>query len=395
MRIRRVDAEERLTTAFPLAAYAFESSPPAADRLDRARRYAPYNEDSVNLIAEVDGRTVAAVAGIPMRQNVRGVVHRMAGVAAVVTDPLARRQGHARTLLTRLLGDMRDDGHVVSALYPFRPSFYERFGYAGMPRARRATFAPADLAGLQRADLPGEVDWGPVADRYDDFRDLTLRLLGQRHGFAVFPERRGHVLRDLEPRWLATARVDGEVVGALTYRIEGYGGELVGDDLLVTGPLGRALLLRFLARHVDQVSRASVLVGADDVPELWVTDLAARTEADVSFPRRGGPMARVLSLEALAGVAAGPGRVAVEVVDDPFVAGRYVLDGGSGRLEVTRGDGPAPAATLTVAGLSGLFYGVLDPVEARLRGLGTVPDDAAAQLRLLFPRQIPYLFADF
>ncbi|MEV0393659.1 GNAT family N-acetyltransferase [Polymorphospora rubra] len=394
MRIRRVDAEERLTTAFPVAAYAFESSPPAADRLDRARRYAPYNEDSINLIAEVDGRTVAAVAGIPMRQNVRGVVHRMAGIASVSTDPLARRQGHARTLLTRLLGDMRDDGHVVSALYPFRPSFYERFGYAGMPRARRASFAPADLGRLPR-DLPGEVEWGPVADRYDDFRDLTLRLLGERHGFAVFPERRGHVLRDLEPRWLVTARAGGEVVGALTYRIEGYGGELVGDDLLVTGPVGRMLLLRFLARHVDQVSLASVLVGADDVPELWVTDLAVRTEVDVSFPRRGAPMARVLSLEALAGVAAGPGRVAVEVVDDPFVAGRYVLDGHSGRLEVGRGDGPGPVATLTAAGLSGLVYGVLDPVEAGLRGFGTVSDDAAAQLRLLFPRQIPYLFADF
>lgn len=404
MEIRRVSAEERVSTGFPLSAYAFESSPSTRERVDRARQFVPYTEGNVNLIAEEDGRTVAAVAGIPMRQNVRGVVHRMAGISSVSTHPLARRRGHARALLTRLLGDLRDDGHVVSTLYPFRPSFYEKHGFASMPRARRVSFAPADLGRLLRTDLPGELDWGRVRDGYDDFRDLTLRLMAQRHGFAVFPDNRALELRDLEDRWLVTARVDGVVVGALTYRIEGYDGELAGADLLATGPLGRTLLLQFLARHVDQVRRVSVLVGAGEVPELWLTDLAVHTETVVRFPSAGAPMARVLSVPALAGVSVGPGRVEVEVVDDPFIAGRYVFDGRSGRLEVTNantGDaspasaGRPPVATLTCAGLSGLVYGVLDPAEIALRGFGAVPDDAANELRVLFPRDFPYLFADF
>ena len=57
-------------------------------------------------------------------------------------------------------------------------------------------------------------------------------------------------------------------------------------------------------------------------------------------------------------------------------------------------DGP-PVATLTCAGLSGLVYGVLDPDEVGLRGFGAVPDEAANELRVLFPREFPYLFADF
>jgi hypothetical protein len=104
-------------------------------------------------------------------------------------------------------------------------------------------------------------------------------------------------------------------------------------------------------------------------------------------------MARVLSLDGLAGMAAGPGRVAVEIVDDPFVAGRYVLDGRSGQLDVAPGG--EPRATLTVPGLSGLVYGVLDPGDLVVRGLGTVPPDAADELRRLFPRLVPYLFSSF
>jgi len=55
----------------------------------------------------------------------------------------------------------------------------------------------------------------------------------------------------------------------------------------------------------------------------------------------------------------------------------------------------SPGPRLTAAGMSGLIYGVLDPDEVVLRGFGQVPAEAAARLRLLFPRRIPYLFAHF
>jgi hypothetical protein len=42
-----------------------------------------------------------------------------------------------------------------------------------------------------------------------------------------------------------------------------------------------------------------------------------------------------------------------------------------------------------------LVYGVLDPEELPLRGLGEVPAGAAAELRALFPRRVPYVFSSF
>ncbi|WP_246277751.1 GNAT family N-acetyltransferase [Phytohabitans rumicis] len=369
----------------PLQAYAFEASPADGQPF---RDYLPFHEGNRTLVVEDGGTALAAVTGIPMRQNVRGTLHRMAGIAGVAVHPLARRQGYVRTLLTQLLREMRDEGHTVSALYPFRASFYERFGYVGLPQRRTVTFAPEDLGHLLRADLPGELAWERIGTGYDTYRAFTQRLAAERHGFATFPDFRAARLREDDKHWLVTARVDGQVAAAALYQITGFGADLVVDHLLVTTPLSRALLLQFFARHVDQVARIVAGVPADEIPELWATDLGTHTEARTRVPNSNAPMARVLSVDALAG--SGPGRVVVEVVDDPFIAGTYLLDGPT----VTPSDG-VPDATLRAAGLSALVYGVLDPDELPLRGFGTVSPDAGAQLRALFPRQVPYLFADF
>jgi hypothetical protein len=296
--------------------------------------------------------------------------------------------------MRELLGRMRDTGYAVSALYPFRPSFYERFGYVGLPKVRTVTFAPADLAGLVRAELPGEVSWERSGQGYGRYREFTSQLLAECHGFALLPEYRAVELRNSDDRWLAAAWADGEMLAAVTYRISRHGGDLLADDLLTRSPLGRALLLQFFARHVDQVSRVVVTVPAWEFPELWTTDLAAVTQAAISFPTASAPMARVLSLDLLAGTPVGPGRVTVEVVDDPFISGRHSLDGSSGVLDVTSG-AQGPEATLTAAGLSGLIYGVLDPDDVVVRGFGEVPAEVASRLRVLFPRRVPYLFASF
>jgi hypothetical protein len=132
----------------------------------------------------------------------------------------------------------------------------------------------------------------------------------------------------------------------------------------------------------------------DETPELWATDFDVETVAPVAIPHSSAPMARVLSVEALEGCAGGPGRAVVEVVDDPFIAGGYLLDGSEGVLSVARSDA-APDAVLTAAGLSALVYGVLDPAELPIRGFGTVPRDAEASLRSLFAPARPYVFAEF
>jgi hypothetical protein len=84
--------------------------------------------------------------------------------------------------------------------------------------------------------------------------------------------------------------------------------------------------------------------------------------------------------------------VTVRVVDD-LIGGTYRLTGENGQLAVT--STVDADTTLTAAGLSGLVYGVLDPIDVVTRGFGTVDDGAVEPLRALFPRALPYLMADF
>lgn len=394
MEIRTVSGEDLLTTALPLQRETFSSGPTPLAEAGAARDRLPYRSGDTTMIAAEAGVTLAAATAIPMRQNLRGLICPMAGLAGVVTQPAARRRGVMRDLLPRLLGEMRDGGCAVSTLYPFRPSFYERFGYTGLTQHRKVSFSPADLAPLLRADLPGEVSWQLITDGYDAYREYTGIFLTRQHGFAEFPEHRAVHIKEEGTCWLLTARIDGELAGALTYRIERHGGELSAGALLTSGPLARTLLLQFLARYIDQVDTISMVIAPGEVPELWLTDLTFRTETRTAFPFPAAPMARVLSLPALAGLPVGGGRVLVEIPGDPFLAGRYLLEGADGKLAVTRERGE-PDAVLTSAGLAGLVYGVLDPAELALRGFGSAEGDAARALREMFPRRLPFLVAAF
>jgi len=389
--IREVTGEERLHTAFTLYPYAFDETPSAGAAAE-LRGILPYHRDNHTLIAEEGGRTLATASAIPTHQNLRGTVLPMAGVAWVATHPGARRQGHSSRLMHRLHSDMLDKGHRLATLYPFHPSFYEKFGYAGLPLNRTATFAPEGLAPLLGVELPGEVSWQGIRDGFEVYRAFLRSLLSQRHGFTYTPDYRAVRVLDPADRWLATATVEGEVVGVLTYRIDGYGGCLHADEMLYTSALGRALLLRFLAQHAYQVSRIVVTVAPDEFPETWATGLAVRTEAAAAFPSSPPLMGRLLSMDALRGLRCGPGRVEVEVVEDRLLAGRYLLDGSGGTIDVVATTGTGKNATLTAAALSGLAYGVLDPLDVVARGLGDVSEGAAAELRTLLPRCTPHAF---
>ncbi|GAA5007200.1 GNAT family N-acetyltransferase [Actinopolymorpha pittospori] len=391
--IRRVSGEELLTSTYPMHAYAFGSTPPPTDQVERWRADLAPADDRVTLVAFTGEEPEATAVGISLRQNVRGKTLPMLGVSGVATHPMARRRGHIRAVLTQLHGEMRDSGHVVSTLYPFRQSFYERFGYVGFPKARAIRLHARGLERMLRADVPGEVTFHRIGEVFDDYYAATEAILAERHGFSIFSKQSTQGLAKEDKHWAVFARHEDEIVGTLLYRTNGFGAELQGRHLLARNAVGRSLLLQWLARHHDQYASFTFELPPDERPDLWYVDLDYADETKVSGPLHSAPMGRILSVEGLAGIGAGPARASVEVVDDPFVAGTWTLTGVGGALEVQPGG--TPTATLTPHGLAALVYGVLDPAELSLQGYGTVDADTAAALRTLFPPAMPYLHAAF
>ncbi|HEV2295799.1 MAG TPA: GNAT family N-acetyltransferase [Tepidisphaeraceae bacterium] len=102
------------------------------------------------LLAEKNGEPVGTATSIPMTMWVRGGPVRCQGVAHVGTIKTQRRKtgagpGIATLVMNEMLRAARERGFVVSALMPFRGSFYEKFGYGFVERRIEWTLPMAVL----------------------------------------------------------------------------------------------------------------------------------------------------------------------------------------------------------------------------------------------------------
>lgn len=395
--IRLVTGEELLTTSFQLTAYAFQASPREPD-LDRLRDSSAITTSRTHVLFDGDSGDEHALATCTvwdMTQNVRGALLPMGGVAGVATHPAARRRGCARRLLTHVLGDMRDQGQAVSALYPFRPSFYQRFGYVGIPQQRRVTLDPRDLAPLLRAEVPGTVRRQHMSEAAPEVRAFLERTVPGTHGMGLRAAGPDHARLGTLDCWVALATApDGEVTGILVYKIKEYGGELEARWFLHRDAAARTQLLGWVARHADQVATATLPLRPSEQPETWLTDADLTVDARMAPMAMPSPMVRILSVPALAGLPAPTTAATVTVrVTDDLIGGTWTFGCHAGTLEVTPGG--TPDVDLTGHGLAALVYGVLDPTDLEWRGFGTVSPAASGTLRALFPRSTPFLFESF
>jgi predicted acetyltransferase len=125
------------------------------------------------------------IADAPLRIG-RAVVP-VGGIAGVATEKSSQRQGYAGRLLIESLTALSAQGAAFSALFPYRPDFYRRFGWEAAGSQFKAV--------ISREVLPEYADSryvraGAPSDRADIVR------LYEEHSF----NRTGFRYRD-EPRW--------------------------------------------------------------------------------------------------------------------------------------------------------------------------------------------------
>lgn len=387
-------ADPRDDAISPIAAYAFDDTPRKPPEQGEIERWQRIRRDDRIFLSYRDGDPIAKTHTLPMTMNVRGTVLPMGGVSGVACMPAGRRSGHIRALLEHSLTVMREDGQPVSALYPFRESFYERFGFAGWTAPRWITVDPAKLGPILRIPKQGTVRQRAMKDGFADWIAFMRERQAVIPGFSLQGAARGESWVEDNDFWVTTVHEGEAVTGAMIYKITDNVSTMSVASMLWSTVDAQYGLLDFIARHVDQVerARAPIVPGVD--PAFWLTDagIAVSTDAPESW---GAPMGRIVSLEDLRGIGAGDGEVSVRVTDPqcPWNDGIWTLRGVNGTLDVERG--ASAQAELTIQALSALVLAGMDPSLFRFRGWGA-PDEATIRaLRALFPPIEPFIFELF
>ncbi|HWV24704.1 MAG TPA: GNAT family N-acetyltransferase [Thermomicrobiales bacterium] len=388
--IRLVDVSN--TDWLSLGTYAFSASP--ADITDEEREYAQAAAESRIFMSYEGESPLAQVIVHPMTMNVRDAVLPMGGVSGVASMPAGRRGGRIRTLLTRSFAQMREDGQPVSALYPFRESFYERMGFVSLAAPKLVNLNPSHLQGLMKMDIPGRSEHFRLADGFDRWVDFLRAYERENHGFSVPNGPRLEAMRKRNRWWLILVTENDETTGAMLYRIEGEHKPMTVHSFLSRTVAARYRLLEWIARHTDQVQKARLRVSPTEQPEFWWYDLDDAIQAD-GEGSWGPGMARIVSLDRLTGLAAGTGDVTLEITDPhcPWNEGIWTLRGSGGKLEIVPGGDPV--ATLPIQGLNALVFNGLDPEILPFRNWGNVDDATADRLRALFPPALAWLHEHF
>ncbi len=399
--VREVVGDDIFTQSRPIARYAFAATPrtpkaAAASITQQTAELEKYGADSRYFVSFSGEQAQATAVLLNMTANVRGKIVPMAGIGAVASMPAGRRQGHVRQIFVRMYEEMREAGQIVSTLYPFRESFYERLGYVTAPRTRFVTFDPANLAPLVRMELPGRVEQVAMAEGWETWRAFIEGVQQTTHGFALRQRSADIRNRDENSRWLAFAYDnEGALTGAMTFVITGYGKSLDVDRFYATTTDAKYQLLSWIGRHVDQVKQARIEIAADEYADLWFRDLRPQTSTMLDEPWPG-PTMRVISVDGLTGINTEPGghEIAIRISDEyaPWNNGVFTFTSRDGTLTVTPGG--EPEVELTIQGLSALVFCGHDPADFRYHGWGT-PDAAQATLRSLFPKAFPVLHEGF
>ena len=386
--IRAISGEEMLEVLYQLNSYAFHPSPPLQDKeewLERVR-----DRKGITCYALFEGDVpVASVASTPMSQQVRSKLFKIAGIWGVSTLPEARRKGYSRRLLKRILEAARKDGRTFSCLYPFRESFYEHLGYTTFPQPFKAKFQPDVLSPLAKKDLGGTVKTVLIGDGYDQYQQYLYKMQEHFHGMVVMDHDEAAWAKKTNRWWLALAEAQGEVVGMMLYDLRGD--HVTKFNLRVIrfayeNSLGKYLLLKWIALHIDQASQVEIWLAPFEQPGTWMNDMRPELE-----PVFFAPMGRVVDVSNINLMRSGPGRFSVRLSDQlcPWNEGIWRLESSEGILHIRPTQ--KPDCDLSIQGLAALIYGTQDPGDFVIRGWGNPSVQTQQVMRDMFPPAIPYL----
>lgn len=290
------------------------------------------------------------------------IVLPLGGIAGVACKPAARGRGYARAALLAALRHMRDEGQVVSTLYPFSWRYYQRMGWEWTGINRRYA-APTRIfeptADTGRCREASREDWPQIKEAY-------RRFAGGYRGLLDRDEKQWNgILDDTPERWTYTFVYEGDegIEAYLTYR-GGSGGSTSLREFISLSARAQRALLGLIGRMDMQTERVEWTAPCDDL--LW----SAICHHDIEVRLFPMTQARVVDVQgALSRWSPDErcsGRFIMRVADEnaDWNAGVWQVAFADGAVEIRRTDAE-PQVSLHIRALSQAFFGTPTPDDLR------------------------------
>ncbi|SDN74519.1 GNAT family N-acetyltransferase [Alkalicoccus daliensis] len=283
MNIRRMKAAEA-EKALIMSEFAFQYTLSEDERRARLADMNPHE----TWIAEEDGEILSKAAVLPLHVYMYGLAIPAGGVSGVATWPEHRRKGIVAELLTHSLKEMKEQGQLLSLLYPFSIPFYRKYGWE--------LFADREKITLTREQFPlkesceGECRRisqdakiiGPVYDEWASKRNGTIVRTAEWWKKSVFKRKKGII---------AAYFREGVCRGYLIYEVKDQHMQI--DEIIWLDPDARKGLFSFIRNHDSMAEKVSIITGAHDIFPFLLPDPKAERVLSSYF------MARIVDCETL------------------------------------------------------------------------------------------------
>lgn len=314
---------------------------------------------------------------------IRGRPIRFAGVWAVATDPLYRKQGLVRSLFKEAFPRMKKEGVVLSILDPFYRTFYEKFDYALGEKRAKHVFKKEDIRiGKTRSDvtireLSGPEDIPKIVEMEKSMARFGSRFFGFKSMLEGIIKRGNFFILEN----------DTETLGAVRFN---YSDNHPGYHLMVERT--RYKYDDVFPSIVELVSKYAV----NSAKVTWYTDIDApvrhffscysTTESHVM----GSMMMRVIDFENYCKSIAVPKTATEQVIVNiedgycPWNSGTYTLTPSQGQIHIEKSDSD-PDVKLSAFQLSQVISGIIPATMLQKMHDIECSFETAEKLEALFP----------
>ena len=396
--VKIVTTEEEIKKLTHLTSYAFIPAP--TDLTKPQIGFESLKNSFIQSVYPKDQEfPVATATCIPMTQNVRGKIFKMGGIAAVATQPEYRMQGIIRHLMTNIFIHAQEIGEIFSTLFPFKESFYAKFGYISLPQNKIGTFSIEKLSSIRDMKLAGTVKHFYLKDVFDQYYNFTVEVQAKIHGMSIASKETTDFINVSKPSYVAFAYENNKITGCFVYTTKGAGGPVDIRYFYYVNANAKYLLLQFLARHIDQFTQVNLPILPTENQELWLNDLSLKVSTRTWA---NNPMGRIMNVEGLQGIQVGTGSLIIKIIDEQceWNEGIFTFSSNNGILNVKKesNDEFKADCSLTISGLTALVYGGYNIEDFPFRNWITnypTSKEFFQKIKELFTPVIPFMHEDF